>query len=275
MSSPTMTSKKLDRKDVTRVWWRWWAFLSTATSVERLQALPFCYSLLPVLEKLYTDKESLSAALKRHLTFFNTQGIWGSIIHGTVVAMEEQKAGGADIPDEAITGLKTGLMGPLAGIGDTIDWLTISPLLVSLFLPFALEGSWVGSIGPLLIFTAITVAEGYYLFHLGYDLGKESIVKILDSGRIKSFILGTSVLGLFMMGALSSTFVKVSTPLVITVGEQEWAIQAIFDRIAPGILPLLVVAGVYVYLERKGPKYLHVILGLLIIGIVGAAFGIL
>ena len=122
--------EKITKKDIRRSWIRWILGVAMSTSVERLQALGFCASISPILEKLYKTKESLSAALKRHLLFFNTQGNWGAIIPGAVIAMEEQKASAPELPEEAITGFKTGLMGPMAGIGDTMDWLTLGPLLI-------------------------------------------------------------------------------------------------------------------------------------------------
>ncbi len=267
--------EKLTKTEITRSWFLWALGLAMCQSVERLQALPFCAALTPVLEKLYKSKESLSEALKRHLLFFNTSGQWGTVIHGSVIAMEEQKAHGVDIPEEAITGFKTGLMGPMAGIGDTLDWLTLSPILIALFLPAAMEGSWIGALMPLILFTIATTAVSYTLWHFGYKMGRESVGRVLEGGRINQVITGSSILGLFMMGALSASFVKVSTPVVLTLGEQTFALQGVFDKICPGLLPLLVVMGVYVFLERKGPRYTQAILGLFGIGLVLGALGVL
>lgn len=268
--------EKLTKKDITRSWFLWWLGAAMCTSVERLQALGFCASMTPVLEKLYKTKESLSEALKRHLLFFNTQGIWGSIIHGSVIALEEKKAHGADIPDEAITGLKSGLMGPMAGIGDTLDWVTLGPILLSLFLPFAMEGNWFGgAIMPLALFTIPTMAVSYYLWHAGYDVGQEAISRILEGGKITQVITGASVLGLFMMGAISASFVKISTPIVFTVGAQEFPLQSIFDRLFPGFLPLVVVVASYVYLQRAGQKTTQLLLWLIGIGLVLGFLGVL
>lgn len=265
----------ISKKDVRCSWLRWTLGIAMSTSVERLQALAFCASISPILEKLYKTKDTLSAALKRHLLFFNTQGNWGAIIPGAVIAMEEQKAITPDLPEEAITGFKTGMMGPMAGIGDTLDWLTLGPLLIALFLPAAMEGSWVAALMPLILFTIPTTIVSYSVWHLGYKSGKQSIKGILESGKISQLIEGASILGLFMMGALSASFVKVSTPLVYTANEQTFALQTVFDNIFPGFLPLLLIAGVYLYLEKAGPKYMRVLLGLLVIGIVLGTIGIL
>lgn len=264
----------LSKKDITRAWWRWYFFAEISNSFERLQSLAFCASMVPILTKLYKTKEDLRAALKRHLVFFNTQGIWGSVIHGITIAMEEQKANGADIPDEAITGIKTGLMGPFAGIGDTIDWATLKPIIISLFLPFAMQGSSLGVFGPLIMFTAVTIAEGYFFWNLGYKVGRDSVLAILEGGWVQQLITGAGVLGMFMMGALSAKFVKLSTPIEFAVGGKTYVLQQILDNLLPGLLPLLVVFAVYLYLVRKGPKYTKIVLTMLAVGIVSAILGI-
>lgn len=265
----------LTKRDIFRAWLTWTIAMTWSTSSERLQALGFCGVLSPILEKFYKTKESLSAALKRHLVFFNTQGNWGAFIPGATIALEESRANGADVPDEAIVGLKTGLMGPLAGIGDTLDWVTLGPILIAMFLPMAMEGSVIGALMPLILFTIPTTFVSYTAWHMGYSKGKESFGQLLESGKISNLITGSSVLGLFMMGAISASLVKVSTPLSLTFSEQTFAIQDIFNKIFPGLLPLLAVVGVYLYLEKAGPKYVRVILALLVIGIVLGALGIL
>ena len=116
-----MEEKLISEKDVRNAWLRYYMFCEVGISYERLQALSFCYSLIPIFKKIYPDKEDMKAALQRHLVFYNTEAVFGSPINGIVIALEEQKANGEPIEDDAITGLKTGLMGPLAGVGDSID----------------------------------------------------------------------------------------------------------------------------------------------------------
>lgn len=124
--------KILNKKDITKAYIRWWWTAEISNSFERMQAVAVCATMGPILQKLYKNKEDLVAALKRHLIFFNSQAIWGGLIHGTAIAMEEEKAMGQEIPDEVITGIKTGLMGPLAGIGDTLDWGTMQTLFTAI-----------------------------------------------------------------------------------------------------------------------------------------------
>jgi len=264
----------LSKKDISRSYLRWYIACEVSNSFERMQSVAFCYSMIPILEKLYKKKEDLSEALVRHLNFFNTQGIWGTIIHGITISMEEQKAKGEDIPDAAITGIKTGLMGPFAGIGDTIDWGTWKPLIFSLAVSFGATGSILGAFIPFL-FAIITFFEGRYFWNLGYSLGRDSVKSILQSGWIQELITGASILGLFMMGALSANFVKLEIPLVIQMSEgNELAIQGVLDSIAPGILPLTAVFAIYWYLKNKGQNYTKIILFILLISILGAFIGL-
>jgi hypothetical protein len=151
-------------------------------------------------------------ALKRHLNFFNSEQTFGAVIQGISIAMEEQKTRGEPISDASITGIKTGLMGPLAGMGDSIIWAAVMPLLIAIFIPFAASGSAMGGIVPLILYPAITLAISYGMVHKGYTLGRDSIIGLLQEGRIKELIYGANVLGLIMMGALSQATSK-SPPL--------------------------------------------------------------
>lgn len=276
MSEKNLAPEKITNKDIKRAWLRWYTIAEMSNSFERLQSLAFCAALSPILEKLYKTKESLSEALKRHLVFFNTQANWGGIIPGVVIAMEEEKANGADIPDEAINGIKTGLMGAFAGIGDTIDWGTIKPIIIGLCLPLGMNGNPLASILLLGVFTAITATEGYLLFKKGYTLGRDSIINILESGWINQLITGAGVMGMFMMGALSASFVKLKTPLEFNLSSspEPLAIQALIDNIAPGILPLCVVFGIYAYLQKKGQNYVKLLVYILVASILGSLLGI-
>lgn len=124
--------QKLTKKDLRGVYNTWYFSTELSNSYERLQALAFCNAISKPLRKLYKDDDKYEEALKRHLQFYNSEGTFGSMIHGITLSMEEQKSNGADIPAEVITGIKTGLMGPVAGIGDTIIWGTLKPIILAL-----------------------------------------------------------------------------------------------------------------------------------------------
>jgi D-glucosaminate-specific PTS system IID component len=268
--------KKLNKKDITKSMWIYYAGAELSNSYERLQSLVFCASMTPILKKLYNTDEELSAALKRHLVFFNTEGIFGAIIQGIAISMEEQKANGENVTDEAITGIKTGLMGPLAGMGDAIVWAAIMPIIISIFLPFASNGSALGGIMPLILYPAITIAIAYWLIHNGYTLGKKSVVSLLHGGKMKSIIFTANVIGLTMMGALSASYVNISTPLKFGFSSgTQIVVQDILNTVAPGLLPLAAVFIIYFYLRKKGPYYNRILLTVVAVSVITSLLGIL
>ena len=268
--------KLITIKDVRSHWLRYYMTCEMGISYERLQAVGLCSALVPVLKKLYPNKEDLSKALQRHLVFYNTEAVFGSLINGIVIAMEEQKANGEPIEDETITSLKTGLMGPLAGIGDSIDWATLKPIIFALAATLSATGNPIGCF-VLLALPVIQIAIGLNLSVYGYKAGRSSIRVILNSGRIKELILGASTLGLFMMGALSSTYVKLSTPVVINFGKgnEPFILQNVIDGIVPGLLPLAAVLGIYWWLNNKNQKMIMIMLIILAVSLIGAVTGLL
>ncbi len=262
--------------DSHRLFWRWWLFCEQSNSFARLQSVAFCCAFIPFLKKLYgNDPEEYSAALQRHLMFFNTQGIWGSVIHGIVLSMEEQRAMGAPIEVDAITGIKAGLMGPFAGIGDTIDWSTIFPLLAILFMPLAAAGSPFGAILTVLVLLAITVTEGNIYCSTGYKLGTRAALTMLQGHAIRTFISVASVLGLFMLGGLATSFVKCVTPIYIPTSGTPMMVQTdILNKVAPGLLPLGVIMGTYWYITH-GNSMAKAALVLTILGLVLGVVGVI
>ncbi|WP_082990405.1 PTS system mannose/fructose/sorbose family transporter subunit IID [Thermoanaerobacter sp. YS13] len=273
---------KVTEKDLKSTWFRWWLTTEVPHSFERLQALAFQWSIMPVLRKLYKNNlNELKEAYKRHLVFFNTQGTWGGApILGITLSLEEQRARaiaeGKEAPDpNIINATKVGLMGPLAGIGDSVEWSTIMYLLIAIALPWAKSGSAMGALFPLILFPVITYTYGYYFLRLGYRLGRESVNVLLGGEKLKALITGLSTLGLFMMGVLTSSYVSISTPLKWTISGKAFELQAILDKILPGMLPLLTVLLVYWYFTKKGLKVLKVLGWMVVIFFILGWIGIL
>ncbi len=264
----------LTKKEHFNLWMRFQLFLNTSSSFDRLYGIGYAYALSPVLKKLYPNKEDLTTALKRHSTTFITEPTYGASIYGATVAMEEAKANGDDVPDELIVNFKTGLMGPVAGFGDSLNWATVMPLAKALFLPLAYAGSILGAIGEVAVWWLYVPIVGYAMYRLGYKEGRNSIFSILGKGIIQKILVGASVMGMFMMGVMSSTYVSLSTPLTLTSNGVEVAIQGVLDNILPGLLPFLAIAGTYAFLSKKG-KYTHLLLAIIVICVVCSLFGIL
>lgn len=272
-----MDKPALSNKELFRTYLRLYITNEMSNSYERLQATNFCITLAPHLKKWYArNKEEYIEALERHMQFYNTESTIGSIICGIVLSMEEKKAKGENIPAEVITGIKTGLMGPMAGIGDSLIRATLKSTILALACSFALNGSLIGGFIPLL-YPTIMIILGYYMLKLGYNVGREAIMKVMKSGVFASILSATGIMGMFMMGALSSSYVKVTTPLQFQLenAKNPIVIQNLLDGIVPGILPLAAVFGVYIYLSKGGQKYSWVVWILFGVSILGSILGIL
>jgi D-glucosaminate-specific PTS system IID component len=229
----------------------------------------------PIIKKLYPQKEEQVEALKRHLNFFNSEQTFGAVIQGISIAMEEQKTRGEPISDASITGIKTGLMGPLAGMGDSIIWAAVMPLLIAILsrsppaaarwaalCPYPLSGHYAGD----------QLRHGAQRLHAGTRLDNRPAA----GGRIKELIYGANVLGLIMMGALSASYVKITTPLKLSALKgSEVVVQQILDSIAPGLLPLAAVFAIYFYLVKKGPRYTTILLSIVALSVVCSLLGVL
>lgn len=271
-----MAERLLTKKEINQSHLYWYLAAETNNSYERLQAPSFCAAMAKNLRKIYKDDdEAYKEALQRHLEFYNTEGTMGAVVVGIALAMEEEKARG-NLTGDVITGIKLGLMGPIAGIGDTLIWGMSKAILLGIACTFALEGSPVALLFPPL-FSILIFVLGRYTCHLGYRMGSEAVPKLLKSGTMNTLITAASVLGLFMMGALSASYVKVATPLSWTISSTGSAIglQANLDAILPGMLQLLAVFGIYWYFTHKGQNYIKLVLTILVISIVAAFFGIL
>ncbi|MBS6179368.1 PTS system mannose/fructose/sorbose family transporter subunit IID [[Clostridium] innocuum] len=268
--------KRITNKDLMKVWWRWVFFQEASVSYERLQAPGFFYAISPVLVKLYGDNpEELTAACKRHMQFYNSEPYCGLAIHGITLALEEERANGAPISDEAINSLKTGLMGPLAGLGDSVRAGTIAPIVTAfcisigqtgnLIAPFLLEGILVAIVWPFAI----------WLLKKSYHTGKEGIQEIFSSGKLNWITTMTSTLGGITLGALAASYVTLTSPLEFVLGKgSKIALQAdVLDVILKNILPLSMVL-LSVYLLNKKVSAVKIILILAAICALGVLIGI-
>nr|WP_314739443.1 PTS mannose transporter subunit IID [uncultured Haemophilus sp.] len=248
---------------------------------ERMQGLGFAYAMVPVIKRLYPDPSSpeRKAAIKRHLEFFNTQPFVGAPILGVTIAMEEERANGKEIDDAAINGIKVGLMGPLAGVGDPIFWGTVRPVFAALGAGIALTGSLLGPILFFLLFNLVRLAARYYGVTYGYKKGLD-VVQDMSGGLLQKLTEGASILGLFIMGALVQKWTSINVPLVVSTitmqdgTTQTTTVQQILDSLMPGLLPLLLTFAC-MWLLRNRVNALWIIVGFFAIGILGAATGAL
>lgn len=205
---------RLSRGDRMRVSFRN-TFLQASWNYERMQNVGWAYAMIPAIKRLYQSKEDRSAALKRHLEFFNTQPYLASPILGVTLALEEERANGAPIDDGAIQGVKIGMMGPLAGVGDPIFWGTLRPVLGAFAASLALSQNILGPIIFFLGWNAIRIAFLWYTQELGYTQGS-NITEDLGGGLMQRITQGASILGMFILGILVPRWTSMNFPLIIS-----------------------------------------------------------
>lgn len=271
--------KKLTPGDVTGVFIRSNLFQGS-WNFERMQALGFFFSMVPVIRRLYpVNNDERKQAIKRHLEFFNTHPYVAAPVLGVTMAMEEQRANGAPIDDAAINGLKVGLMGPLAGVGDPIFWGTVRPVFAALGAGIAMSGSLLGPLLFFVLFNLVRLVTRYYGVAYGYRKGV-NIVNDMGGGFLQKMTEGASILGLFVMGALVNKWTHVNIPFVVsritnTEGQTTvTTVQSILDQLMPGLVPLLLTFGCMWLLRRK-VNALWIIMGFFVIGIFGYRAGLL
>lgn len=254
-------------------------FLLGSFNFERMQAIGFAVSMIPAIKRFYSKKEDQAAALGRHLEFFNTHPWIASPIIGVTAAMERQKAAGEDIDEAAITNVKVGLMGPLAGVGDPIFWGTARPVLAALGASIALSGN---ILGPLIFFFGLTIIRmitRWYGFRIGYQKGVE-IVSEVGGNTLRRFTQIASIVGLFVMGSLVSKWTTINVPFELSRyqaqdgSEVVTTVQSILDTLLPGMLALGL-TFLCMWLLKKKINPIWIIFGMFTVGILGYWAGIL
>lgn len=295
---------KITKKDLWQVFLNH-LLLQISWSYERMQALGFAISISPILKKVYKDDpEGMKNALTRHMEFFNTCPNYGAtVILGIVAALEEQKA-----DPELIRGIKTGMMGPLAGIGDPVFWFTVRPILGALGASLAMAGNILGPIIFFLGWNIIRMAFTWYTQEFGYKAGSR-ITEDLSGNLLQDITKGASILGMFILGSLVNRWVSIKfAPVVSTVqlspgayidwnslpagaegikeallqqsaglsltAEKVTTLQGNLDSLIPGLAGLLL-TFLCMWLLKKKVSPIVIILALFVIGIVFHVIGLM
>ena len=282
-------------------------FLQGSWNYERMQNGGWAYSLIPALKKLYPNKDDASAALKRHMEFFNTHPYIAAPILGVTLALEEERANGSKSDDAAIQGVKVGMMGPLAGIGDPVFWFTVRPILGAIAASLASGGSLIAPLFFFIVWNVIRIGFLWYTQEFGYQKGAE-ITKDLSGGLLQTITKGASILGMFVMGILVQRWTKInfsmnvskvplskgayiefpkgsinSTQLQKILGdvakglsltpEKVTTLQNNLDELVPGLAALLL-TFLCMWLLKKKINPILIISGLFAAGILGHVVGI-
>lgn len=285
-------------------------FLQGSWNYERMQNGGYAFSMIPAIKKLYKTDEDRQAALKRHMEFFNTTPFMASPIIGVTLALEEERANGGDVDDEAINGVKVGMMGPLAGVGDPVFWFTVRPILGALCASLAMSGNILGPIMFFVVWNLFRWGFQWYTQEFGYKAGS-AITDDLSGTMMQDVTRGASMLGMFVLGSLIQRWVKIDfKPIVSKVQLQKGAyidwhslpsghegiqkalelynngqgqalssvkittMQNVLDQLIPGLAGLLL-TFLCMWLLKKKVSPIWIIIGVFIVGILGHVVGLL
>ena len=254
---------QLDKNTMNKMVWLS-CFLQASFNYERMQACGWLWGMLPGLQKIHTNKEDLKASMAHNLDFLNTHPFLVTFVMGIVLSLEQNKADTATIRSVRISAA-----GPLGGIGDALFWLTLVPITAGLTANMAMEGQIIGAVLFLIIFNAVQFAVRFGLMYWSYGLGTKAVTLLTSSA--KEFTRAASILGIFVVGGLIANYG--GTSLRIVVGDPAINIQGLLDGVLPKLIPLLITLGIYV-LIKKGWTPVKCIILILVVGILGCAFGI-
>lgn len=263
---------KEEDKMLKKVFWRTMT-LSSTYNYERMQGLGYVYSMIPVIDRYYKNHEDKVAAYKRHFELFNTTPTMGGFITGLSASMEKEAASDPSFETNSINAVKLSLMGPFAGIGDSVFWGSLRIISLGIGVALAAQGSLIGILLHLLVFNVPAFFIRYYGVYAGYGMGSNFIKTASENGMLGQITKGAAIVGLMTVGAMTCSMVKLTTPLVLNIEGSELVVQDIFNSIFPNILPLLLTFA-SVKLLNKGVKPMWLMLGFMVLGVVGKVIGI-
>ncbi len=263
---------KLNKKDIQNAMLRSMCYQWLSFNYETMQSCGFTWYIAPSLEKIYNgDKKIVSNKLNQYLSaFYNTENTMGQIIHGATLALEE--SGGETITEIAVP-LRTGLMGPFAGLGDSIFKVSSKVIFGSLAGYMALENSIIGLILCIILCIFTNGFVRYWFFMGGYRQGVEFITTKKDI--IQGLTSAVTIMGLVVVGTMIPSTIKISIPYVFTYGEASQSIQEILDKIFPYLLPALTTFLIYKGLGNKKMTTVRMVWLIITISIVLTFFKIL
>lgn len=268
---------KLDKRTVRIAMWRAILTFEWSWNYERMQGLGFLFGMMPVLKKLYKKGDDLKAAMRRHLQFYNTNVVTSPIILGATIAMEEKGLG------KATESLKIGLMGPLAGIGDTLVAIIFKPMVAVIAASLAMNGHVAGAIIMFLCGIFLTILK-VFIFDLGYKQGVNVLSKITGENIIEKITSTASIIGLIVVGGFAPSILSsVVTPIQFAktavingkAVEKVIKLQDNLDTILPCMLPIIFIGFCYYLFKKKKLPIPLILFIVLAIGFVCGALGIL
>ncbi|MDE7248905.1 MAG: PTS system mannose/fructose/sorbose family transporter subunit IID [Lachnospiraceae bacterium] len=267
--------KKLSKKTLLKSYHNWYYGHLTCFSQEHMQTFGYLCSMLPLVEELYENEEDKAKAMNTYTAFFNTEPQLGTVIVGMTAGLEEARANGADdVDDETINSLRAGLMGPVAGIGDSLVVGTVIPILLGIALGMSTGGSPLGAIFYIIVWNLFAYFGMKFLYFKGYHLGGKA-VDFLIGAQGDALRESVSTLGGIVIGAVAATWVSVQTSLKLLndAGEPYLVLQDKLNDVFPGLLTAVFIIVCWFLMAKKKMSPIKVMLILVVVAFVGVVVG--
>lgn len=267
-------NKKISKQALKKSFRNWYYGHLTCFSQEHMQTFGYLCSMLPIIEELYDTKEEQKEALETYTAFFNTEPQLGTVVVGITAGLEEAKANGDDIDGEMINGIRAGLMGPVAGIGDSLVVGTLIPILLGIALGLSTNGSPLGAIFYIVVWNLVITLGMRFLYYKGYELGGKA-VEIIVGEKANAIRESVIMLGTIVIGAVAASWISVTTSFKMFNSEGGIIIdlQNVCDGIFPKLLPLLTVIFCWFLMSKKKMSPTKVMLILVVIAFIGVFIG--
>lgn len=265
--------KKISKKALTKSFHHWYYGHLTCFSQEHMQTFGYLTSMLPIIEELYDDKESQKNAMQTYTAFFNTEPQLGTVVVGVTAGLEEARANGEPVDDEAINGMRAGLMGPVAGIGDSLIVGTLIPVLLGIALGLSTGGSPAGAIFYIVVWNLLAYFGMRFAYFKGYELGDKAVEFLVGPQGI-AIRKAIGIVGGMVIGAVAATWVSVKTSFSLGSAKKPYLVlQDQLDAVYPGLLTAIFIVFCWWLMAKKNMSPIKVMLLLVVIAFVGVLVG--
>lgn len=269
-----MAQKKLTKKTLLKSFHHWYYGNLTCFSQEHMQTFGYLTSMLPIVEELYEDQEDKARSMQTYTAFFNTEPQLGTLIVGITAGLEEARANGSEeVDDETINGLRAGLMGPVAGIGDSLVVGTLIPVILGIAIGLSTGGSPIGAIFYIIVWNVLAYLGMRFAYFKGYELGDKA-VEFLVGAQGQAIRKAVSIVGGMVVGGVAATWVSVKTSFQLGSAKNPYLfLQDKLDEVYPGLLTAIFIVFCWWLMAKKNISPLKVMLLLVVIAFVGVITG--
>ncbi|MCD7839170.1 MAG: PTS system mannose/fructose/sorbose family transporter subunit IID [Erysipelotrichaceae bacterium] len=235
-------------------------------SFERMQAPGYTLSMLPCAKKIFKDsEEDMAEFMTYNMEFMNTEMHMATFLMGLTLSMEEH---GED--RKVIEGIRNGLFGPFAGLGDAIFWFTLLPISAAICCSLAQDGSVLGPLLYMLIWFIAAISRIWFA-RFGYNLGVRAVTQI--SEQTKYLTKAAGILGVMVVGGLIPSYISFAFSDDLVFGMEATTVQSVFDNILPNLLPLGFVFLIYYLFKNKNANVLVIIITIIVFGVIMSFLG--